>query len=50
MGLAFVKKIVDGAGGTVAVESDGRGATFRVEWPRSWPAGQPGGATSSRGP
>jgi signal transduction histidine kinase len=41
MGLAFVKKIVDGAGGTVAVESAGRGATFRVEWPRSWPAGQP---------
>jgi PAS domain S-box-containing protein len=37
IGLTLVKKIVDTAGGAVAVESSGRGATFRVEWPRVWP-------------
>jgi PAS domain S-box-containing protein len=36
MGLALVKKIVEGRGGTVQVESaEGRGATFRFNWPRS---------------
>jgi two-component system sensor kinase FixL len=36
MGLALVKKIVEGRGGTVQLESsEGRGATFRFTWPRS---------------
>jgi PAS domain S-box-containing protein len=36
MGLALVKKIVEGCGGAVQVESaEERGATFRFTWPRS---------------
>jgi two-component system, LuxR family, sensor kinase FixL len=36
MGLALVKKIVEGRGGTIQLESAvGRGATFRFTWPRS---------------
>jgi signal transduction histidine kinase len=36
MGLALVKKIVEGRGGTIQLESaEGRGATFRFTWPRS---------------
>jgi signal transduction histidine kinase len=38
IGLSLVKKIVDNAGGNVAVESSGRGSTFRVAWPRIWPS------------
>jgi signal transduction histidine kinase len=38
IGLTLVKKIVDTAGGEVVVSSSGRGATFRVEWPRVWPS------------
>ena len=35
LGLALVKKIVEGVGGTVSLDSDeGRGATFRFTWPR----------------
>jgi signal transduction histidine kinase len=37
MGLALVRKIVDQACGTVTLESQGRGASFRVAWPRVWP-------------
>ncbi len=33
MGLAVVKKIVETHGGHVAVESAGRGTTFRITWP-----------------
>ena len=34
VGLALVKKIVEGQGGAVSVESEeGRGATFRFTWP-----------------
>ncbi|HEY8430539.1 MAG TPA: ATP-binding protein [Sandaracinaceae bacterium] len=33
MGLAVVKKIVEAHGGRVWVESQGRGATFRMTWP-----------------
>lgn len=36
MGLAFVKKIVEVANGSLTLESDkGRGAIFRVRWPRT---------------
>ena len=38
IGLAIVKKLVDSHGGTITVESDGRGATFRFTWPRVWSA------------
>jgi signal transduction histidine kinase len=38
MGLAFVKRLVERAGGAVAVESSqARGATFRFTWPKLWP-------------
>lgn len=38
IGLALVKKIVEGYGGEIAVESDvGRGATFRFTWPKTTP-------------
>jgi signal transduction histidine kinase len=36
MGLAFVRKIAGYARGTVTVESIGRGATFRLRWPKVW--------------
>jgi signal transduction histidine kinase len=36
VGLSVVKKIVEGEGGTITVESDvGRGSTFRFTWPRT---------------
>ncbi len=36
VGLALVKKIVEGQGGAVAVESEeGQGATFKFTWPNS---------------
>jgi len=36
MGLALVKKIVEGRGGRIYLEStEGKGATFRFTWPRS---------------
>jgi len=38
MGLAFVKKIVEQAQGTVHLSSSGRGATFRIAWPKVWPS------------
>jgi signal transduction histidine kinase len=34
MGLAIVKKLVETAGGTIAIESHGRGTTCRFTWPR----------------
>lgn len=34
MGLAMVKKHVELFGGTIAVESEGRGSTFRFTWPQ----------------
>jgi signal transduction histidine kinase len=35
MGLAIVKKILEGRGGVVSVESEvGQGATFRFTWPK----------------
>ena len=34
MGLAMVKKYVSLAGGDIALQSDGRGCTFTVTWPR----------------
>jgi len=33
MGLALIKKIVNTYGGEVSVESNGRGATFHLDWP-----------------
>ena len=39
VGLALVRKVVEGQGGTVGLTSEeGRGATFRFTWPRApWP-------------
>jgi len=37
IGLALVKKIVEGRGGTVGLESAGRGSTFRFSWPKGEP-------------
>ena len=34
MGLALVQKQVEGMGGTIALESDGRGASFRFTLPQ----------------
>ena len=35
MGLAIIKKVIEGYGGEISVESDlGKGATFRFTWPR----------------
>jgi signal transduction histidine kinase len=39
LGLAIVKKIVDEHGGTVAVESSSRGATFTLRLPHDGPPG-----------
>ena len=38
MGLAFVKKIVEQAQGTIHLISSGRGSTFRIGWPKVWPS------------
>lgn len=39
MGLAVIRKTVDGYGGRVTLESEpGRGSTFRFTWPRRFPA------------
>ncbi|HEY9647313.1 MAG TPA: ATP-binding protein [Chroococcidiopsis sp.] len=36
MGLAIVKKIVEGAGGTITLDSQpNQGATFRFTWPKT---------------
>jgi signal transduction histidine kinase len=35
MGLALIKKLLNAAGGSIRLESDGRGAIFRFAWPRS---------------
>jgi PAS domain S-box-containing protein len=42
MGLAFVKKIVEQAQGSVHLSSSGRGATFRIAWPKVWPSPRAG--------
>jgi signal transduction histidine kinase len=36
MGLALVKKLVEGAGGSVSLDSVDRGSTFRFTWPKQW--------------
>lgn len=37
MGLALVRRVVESAGGRLALESgNGRGSTFRFTWPRVW--------------
>lgn len=38
MGLALVKKLVEGVGGQVSIESQGRGTSIRFTWPKAWPA------------
>jgi hypothetical protein len=54
VGLAIVRKIVDGVGGRLWVESEkGRGATFRFTWPAPPPGSSPSGgdrATAQTGP
>ena len=42
MGLAFVKKIVEQAQGSVHLSSSGRGSTFRITWPKVWPSSRAG--------
>jgi two-component system sensor kinase FixL len=37
MGLAMVRKNIEVFGGTIAVESEGRGSTFRFTWPAQQP-------------
>ena len=39
MGLALVKKVVESSGGEIALESSGRGSTFRFTWPKKWDTG-----------
>jgi signal transduction histidine kinase len=39
MGLALVKKIVNHAGGTVKLTSEGRGCCFEFTWPKVWQEG-----------
>lgn len=34
MGLALVAKLVQAVGGTIGLESSGRGTTFRLSWPK----------------
>jgi signal transduction histidine kinase len=41
VGLAIVKKAVELHGGTVVVESEGRGTTIRYTWPLRWPEEAP---------
>lgn len=36
IGLAIVKKVVETHGGSVWIESEGRGTTVRFSWPRQW--------------
>ncbi len=36
MGLAFVKKLAEQAGGSIRLLSEGRGARFRLTWPKNW--------------